>query len=189
MPCREQFSDVTKIYLCRFYEILDEMIIGMTNVRLTDSISHNFIRQMIPHHEAAIQMSQNLLQYTTLVPLQNIAQQIIAEQTRSINNMQQILSRCGIQCSSQCDLHLYQERFQPITETMFRKMRTAKTTNSMNGNFMRELIPHHRGAIQMSENALSFPICPELIPILEAIIRSQTQGVQDMERLLRCLGQ
>ena len=54
---------------------------------------------------------------------------------------------------------------------------------------MREMIPHHRGAIQMSENALSFPICPELIPILEAIIRSQTQGVQDMERLLRCLGQ
>lgn len=36
-------SNVTKQYLCRFYEILDEMILGMTGAELTDSISHNFI--------------------------------------------------------------------------------------------------------------------------------------------------
>lgn len=29
MSCSQPFSDVTKKYLCRFYEILDEMIEGM----------------------------------------------------------------------------------------------------------------------------------------------------------------
>lgn len=61
MYCGEQFSDVTKQYLCCFYEILDNMIEEMTNAKLTNSISHNFIVQMIPHHQAAIKMSQNIL--------------------------------------------------------------------------------------------------------------------------------
>lgn len=76
MSCIQQFSDVTKNYLCRFYKILDEMIEGMTNAELTNSLSHNFIVQMIPHHRAAIEMSENLLQFTTFVPLQHIAQNI-----------------------------------------------------------------------------------------------------------------
>ena len=87
MSCIQQFSDVTKNYLCRFYKILDEMIEGMTNAELTSSLSHNFIVQMIPHHRAAIEMSENLLQFTTFVPLQHIAQNIINEQTKSIENM------------------------------------------------------------------------------------------------------
>ena len=59
MSCIQQFSDVTKNYLCRFYKILDEMIEGMTNAELTNSLSHNFIVQMIPHHRAAIEMSES----------------------------------------------------------------------------------------------------------------------------------
>ena len=55
-------------------------------------------------------------------------------------------------------------------------------------NFMREMIPHHEGAVRMSENALRYPICPELIPILQAIVTSQRRGVRQMEQLLRCFG-
>ncbi len=64
------FSLVTINYLNRFYSILDRMIQDMTNARLGNSISVNFMTQMIPHHRAAIEMSQNLLQYTTNIPLQ-----------------------------------------------------------------------------------------------------------------------
>lgn len=188
MSCSQQFSEVTKRYLCRFYDILDEMIDGMINAELTDSISHNFIVQMIPHHKAAIEMSKNILQYTTLIPLQNIAQGIIEEQTQSIEDMQNALSQCDTQTDTQCDLRLYQECVQQIMQTMFRRMRTAVSTNQINANFMREMIPHHIGAIRMSENALRYSICPELVPILEAIITSQEQGVREMKRLLQCMG-
>ena len=51
---------------------------------------------------------------------------------------------------------------------------------------MREMIPHHKGAIRMSENALRFDICPELKPILCEIITSQQKGVSEMTQLLRC---
>ena len=48
---QREFSNVTKKYLSRFYDILDAMIWEMSNADLTDSISHNFIVQMIPHQD------------------------------------------------------------------------------------------------------------------------------------------
>lgn len=187
MSCPRQFSEVTKRYLCCFYEILDEMIDGMTKAELTDSISHNFIVQMIPHHEAAIEMSKNILQYTTFIPLQNIAQGIIEEQTQSIEDMKNVLSQCDMKTDSQCDLRLYQECVQQIMQAMFSRMRTAASTNQINANFMREMIPHHMGAVNMSENALRYSVCPELVPILKAIITSQERGIREMKRLLQCM--
>lgn len=64
-------------------------------------------------------------------------------------------------------------------------MTNARLTDSISPNFIVQMIPHHQGAICMSKNALHFDICPELIPILQAIISSQEKGVQEMERLLK----
>lgn len=181
--CR--LSHVTKDYLTEFYCILDNMIQGMTSAELTDSISHNFIVQMIPHHEAAIHMSRNLLKYTTYIPLQDIAEQIITEQTKSIENMLAIQENCSMLNNSQQDLCLYQRRMDQIMKVMFADMGNACSNNDININFMREMIPHHRGAVEMSETTLQFDICPELKPILQAIIVSQKRGIRQMQELLR----
>lgn len=181
--CR--LSENTKRYLERFYCILDEMIAGMAGAEQTESISYDFIMQMIPHHQAAIEMSKNLLCYTTNLPLQRIAENIIKEQTESIGQMQAVLSCCSQMCNSEQELCLYRRRTERILETMFTQMEEACECNCINHDFMREMIPHHQGAIRMSENALCFAICPELKPILQAIISSQCRGVQEMERLLR----
>ena len=186
MFSQQRISDVTKNNLCRFYQILDNMIAEMTDAELTESLSHNFIVQMIPHHRAAIEMSHNILRYTTCVPVQDIACNIIQEQTKSIETMQQILNRCSRLENSEQECCLYQKRFHRITQTMFTQMQDACSTNDINANFMREMIPHHEGAIRMSQNLLRFPICPELLPILHAIITSQREGVQKMRRLLQC---
>lgn len=185
MNQQPNLSLVAKSYLSRFYEILDNMIQSMEDARLTDSISQNFIVQMIPHHEAAIQMSHNLLQYTTLIPLQNIAMDIIETQTTGIHEMEAILESCSQLTTDSMDLELYRRSYSHITSSMFCAMENARISNDVNGNFMREMIPHHKGAIQMAENALRFSLCPELVPILQAIIRSQREGVCKMERLLR----
>lgn len=181
--CVPQFSNNTLQYLSCFEGILDRMIDNMTNARLDDSISHNFIVQMIPHHQAAIEMSHHLLQYTTLIPLQDIALDIINEQTKSIQNMQEVLNSCQVTSTTQ-DLQQYQMNFNEITRVMFSGMRNASSTNNININFMNEMIPHHEGAIEMSQNALCYPIDGGLKPILDAIITSQTKGVRQLKALL-----
>lgn len=180
-----EFSDVTKEYLKEFYCILDEMIAGMTMANLTDSISHNFIVQMIPHHEAAIEMSENLLNYTIFVPLQNIAKNIVREQSEGILEMQRILETCDLLKNARCDIMSYKKKYDEISERMFTNMGDSVSVNDINVNYMREMIPHHMGAIQMSQNALQYMICSDLKPILQRIITSQQQGVKEMRALLR----
>lgn len=179
-----ELSCVTKEYLSSYYEILDCMIENMTKQKASCSISQNFITQMIPHHEAAIKMCENLLRFTTCVPLQNIASCIITEQTEGIEEMKCILSKCEKCQNSERDLCLYGRRNEQICRTMFDEMGCAPTSNNINANFIREMIPHHEGGIRMAKNALSFCICPELKSILCSIISSQTRGIEEMRRLL-----
>ncbi|MFE6167369.1 DUF305 domain-containing protein [Viridibacillus arvi] len=177
-------SIVTKKYLRAYYKILDTMIKDMTSVTLTKSISDNFIMQMIPHHRAAIEMSKNILRYTTNLELQSIATNIISEQTKSIANMQAIQNKCSNIINTDYENSYYMHGFKAITDIMFSKMCSAQITNDVNANFVREMIPHHEGAVRMSNNVLMFNICPELKPILYAIISSQCKGIQQLQQLL-----
>ena len=176
-------------YLRRYREILDNMICGMTKASMTDSISHNFIVQMIPHHLAAIEMSYNILRCSQWAPVNEIAQGIITAQMESIGNMTAVLPCCSACRNHREDNCLYNRSYREITRTMFEKMRCARSSGNLDADFMREMIPHHRGAVRMSENALRFVICQELIPILDAIITSQKEGIRRMEGLLADLGQ
>ncbi|MCI8485233.1 MAG: DUF305 domain-containing protein [Lachnospiraceae bacterium] len=180
-----KLSNVAKNYLNTFHCILDEMIRGMTEAELSNSISYNFIIQMIPHHQAAIEMSQNILQYTTYIPLQEIACNIIAEQTKGIEKMQEIQCACGIRKNCSQDLCLYQRRMDQIMQNMFSKMSCTPDTNQINADFLQEMIPHHIGAIEMAKTTLQYDICPQLKPILDEIIISQQKEVQQMRCLLR----
>lgn len=188
MNCQYNSSSASENYLKRYHETLTEMISKMTEARLNDSISHNFIVQMIPHHRAAIEMSKNILRYTNNSSLMEIAKNIISEQTKSIENMRAILCCCSQHTNNCCDVKTYQCRVNQIMKVMFDDMGNAYSDNRIDCDFMREMIPHHMGAIRMSENALRYDICTELKPILKAIISSQEEGVCQMKMLLRELG-
>jgi len=188
MDRSNRLSNVAKRYLSQFNHILDDMIREMTKAERNDSISHNFIVQMIPHHRAAIRMSENILKYTTDISLQDIALQIVSEQTKSIEDMEKILDCCSESKDCRQDLDLYQRKTDQIMQVMFSKMGCARSTNEINCDFMWEMIPHHMGAVEMSHNALQYDICPELKPILEAIITSQERGISQMRNLLWGLG-
>lgn len=187
MNSSDIFSNVTTTYLNTYHSILDEMIQSMTQADLGNSISYNFIIQMIPHHHAAIQISKNLLNYTINIPLQNIALQIIRDQTKSMKDMLQIQSSCELLTNTKQDLYLFQRRMNQVMHMMFFEMENVRTTNQINADFIREMIPHHEGAVKMSENALQYEICPELKPILEAILTSQEKGIAQMQYLLQCI--
>ena len=196
IPCKEwrcymnritPLCQSTKDYLSQFQCILDTMAANMTEASLNDNLSHNFIVQMIPHHRAAIEMSENILQYTTNLAIEEIAENIICEQTKSIADMEAILSCCGDMTNSRENVCRYQSQIEPVFNTMFRRMQTAKATNDINCCFLREMLPHHEGAVSFSEITLCYDICPQLQPILESIITSQKRGICQMERLLETM--
>ncbi|WP_394924659.1 DUF305 domain-containing protein [uncultured Robinsoniella sp.] len=180
-----QLSNNTKNYVEQYHCILENMIQKMSAVKLTESISGSFITQMIPHHCAAIAMSENLLRYTTNIPLQNIAMNIITSQQKSIENMTAAYPECQCTMNYPEELSCYEQNNYNTIQSMFYEMKAARTENSIDANFMREMIPHHKGAVYMSENALQFPVLPALVPLLEEIVRSQKEGIRKMRYLLQ----
>ena len=71
----------------------------------------------------------------------------------------------------------------------FDSSRCSVVTRRVDCDFLREMLPHHKGAVEMASITLQSDICPELVPILQAIITSQETGIAQMEALaasLRC---
>lgn len=181
-------SENAKIYLCCFYQILDEMVQGMTTAGLTQSISHNFIVQMLPRCRAAIQMSTNILRFTENKAVRRIAQDIIDKQTQSIGQMEEADSACRQLTNPQMDLRLYQRRTEQICREMYAKMGSAPENNNLASVFMRQMAPHHQGAIRMAENALKYDVCTELVPVLRSIAAQHRQNAAQMRAMLNRMG-
>ncbi len=102
--------------------------------------------------------------------------------------MSRIQAKCGEMCGPKCDVCLYQRDTDRIIHNMFDKMRSVYGDNNINCNFMREMIPHHMGAVKMAENALKYNVCQSLVPILKNIVSEQNKGICEMKNLMRKIG-
>ncbi len=173
----------TDKYLRRFDEIVNQMADKMLSPNIVNNITLNFIQCMIPHHQAAIYMCENLLKYTYYKPLENIANDIIAMQTRGIKQMKEIeRTTVGYQ-NSNIDVDNYMEKYFDITRRMIFRMKNSPRCASINLDFVNEMIPHHEGAISMCENLLQYRIDPRLKNVAKNIIREQSEGVEELKKI------
>ena len=174
-------------YLYQNDEIVKQMAEKMLSQNMTNSVSIHFIECMIPHHQAAIDMSENLLPYTRYQPLQEIAQNIIKMQTEEIKQMEEICkSTYGFPNTPQV-VDNYMQKYLEITKNMIEKMKNAPRCVNINLNFINEMIPHHEGAIAMCENLLCYRIDPRLKLIADSMIKEQSNGVKQLKEMQRRL--
>lgn len=172
-----------KNYLFEFDQILNEMANGMLTQRTENSISAYFIVCMIPHHQAAIYMCQNLLRFTSDISLKRIATNIIQTQTKGIVQMNEIMQTLPPFQNTSMDTNFYNNTFYTITTAMITQMVSSKRGSSIDLNFISEMIPHHEGAIEMCQNLIKYPIDPRLYKVAIHIIEEQSKGVQELKSL------
>lgn len=172
--------DDTKTYLARFDQILIQMEDKMLSAKPTNSITKYFIECMIPHHQAAIYMCENLLKYTHYEPLIKISNNIIKMQTIGIRQMTNIYRTTTGFNNTQSDIEQYTKRYLAITKNMISKMKNSPRYLDINLDFVNEMIPHHEGAIQMCHNLLQYRIDPRLKNVAQNIIKEQSQGIKEM---------
>ena len=82
-------------YMEKYFEITKNMIEEMRNTSKTVYINWNFVNEMIPHHEGAIAMCENLLMYRIAPGLKPIAESIIQEQSKGVLELKEIRKRLG----------------------------------------------------------------------------------------------
>ena len=65
----------------------------MSELTLTEHLNHDFLLSMIPHHEAAIKASKQILIYTQNEQIKAIAQKIIQVQEQEIEDFKALLPK------------------------------------------------------------------------------------------------
>lgn len=172
-------------YLTKFDEILSEMSNKMLFPKISNNITIDFIECMVPHHQAAIYMCENLLRFTTYETLIKISNNIIKTQEKEIEQMREISQTTYGFINPQISINNYLEKYFDITKNMINKMKNSLRTWNINFNFIAEMMPHHEGAIKMCENLLQYYIDPRLRFVAESIIKEQTNGMKELENLQR----
>lgn len=182
-----QEIEMAKRYLRKFDQILGVMANKMLSAIPINNITLYFIECMIPHHQAAIYMCNNLLKYTNYTPLQEIAEGIITMQTKGIEQMREIARTTSGYSNTHIEVNKYTEKYLSITKNMIKRMKDSPRCVNINLSFVNEMIPHHEGAIEMCHNLLHYRIDTRLIKVAENIIKEQSDGVVKLKEIKEAL--
>lgn len=178
-----QSSFEVREYLRHFDEILYKMKDKMLSFNMTSNITINFMECMIPHHEAAVCMCENLLTYTNYKPLYEMSKSIIKMQTQEISQMKDMLKTTKTCSNMPNHVNYYESKYLIITKNMIDKMKNSARIQNINIDFTSEMIPHHEGAIEMCNNLLMYPIDQRLVILANEIIKKQKEEIIKLKKI------
>ena len=177
-------SDEAKRYLCCYYQILDEMIQGISAAKLTQSISQNTIIQLLPHQRAAVRLSRNILEVSNDSAVRRLAQRAAARETETVEALEAELADADQLTSPQMDLRLFQRRAELIFREMYAQMGAVSEGNQLDALFLRQMIPQRQGAVRAARTALQYEVSAGLAPLLRSAIDAQSREIRQMRALL-----
>ena len=157
-----------------FREANARMHSGM-DIPFTGNADIDFIRGMIAHHQGAIDMSEIVLKHGRDASVKKLANEIIAAQKKEIAQMQAWLARNGSQPAS-ADSAAVIKAFTDVNIRMHKDM-TMTFSNNADVDFMKGMVPHHIGAVDMAKVLLQFGKDPELRKIAEDVVRTQNEEI------------
>lgn len=149
-----------------------------------------FVQMMIPHHEQAVEMSEILLAKQDMpLDLRELAEQIAAEQGPEIELMRSWLREWGM--PEMGDMpgghgghggHAGMDGM--LTEAELDELRAAEGETAVD-LFLRQMIAHHEGAIDMAEDVVTNGRHPEVRALVDSIIVSQQAEIDLMTQWLQ----
>lgn len=146
----------------------------------------DYLTDMIPHHQGAVDSATLLLPHITNDELKTLAQNIIQSQTKEIAEFKALLSG-GTLSNTELLASNYQEFLKAnkkAMDTMMRQMNAVKPTDNIQKDFVQAMIAHHNGAIKTSKIILAYTKDPQVRKIAQSIIADQESEVKLMQKLL-----
>ena len=142
-------------------------------------IDRAFVAEMIPHHESAVAMAKIAERRGSSAFVKQLAADIQRTQTAEVATMRardETLAAQGVQRGS---LGLSQEAMG-----MDHDVASLETAKPFDDAFLRLMIPHHEGALVMSNALLKGGADPELKTLARAIIAAQQREIAQMREQL-----
>ena len=134
----------------------------------------DFILNMIPHHQEAVDSSEILLSKTTNTELKTFLQNVITQQSAEIKQM-----RTWSQ-----DWFKDQKVGMGIYTNMMPSLNNLAVADAEQA-YLEGMIAHHQGAISMAEQILNITTRPELKQVANDIITNQTKEIEQLKVWLK----
>jgi uncharacterized protein (DUF305 family) len=136
----------------------------------------DFLIQMVPHHQEAIDTSRLVAQSTKDPALRALAESIVESQRVEV-----------IQMNAWIDGWYGAKRYSPSYEPMMQEVYSLQGA-ARDEAYLRGMIEHHVAAIDMARQAQGFELRPEAAALADLIIRTQGSEVELMEKMLEAEG-
>ncbi|MDJ0337637.1 DUF305 domain-containing protein [Cryobacterium sp. PH31-O1] len=141
-----------------------------------------FAQLMIPHHEQAVEMSDDLLAKTDIDPaIVDLATQIKAAQAPEISTMQEWLRDWDAAENGMADMDNGMGGMMSDDDMMQLQDASGADAGAL---YLTQMIMHHEGAIAMAEDELTDGENADALALAEAIVTSQTGEIAVMNDLL-----
>lgn len=150
------------------------------------SADARFAMMMIPHHEQAVEMSDMLLAKDDIDErVTSLAERIKAAQGPEIEQMEEWLDAEGIGMGDMEDMGMDgMGHSGMMSEGAMQALEAAEGEDAAR-LFLEQMIVHHEGAIEMSEDLLEDGEDTEMRALAESIVESQTAEIAEMQALLQ----
>lgn len=169
--------------------IMAKMMVGMNSVAETGNASVHFLKGMIPHHEAAIEMAKSYLNHNGKEEeLERIAEDIITAQTKEIDEMETMITR--IEGSGLKDADKEAAYISEYDKMMKEHEHGGHTDheNAIPANvdqaFAEGMIMHHQMAIDMSKAVLNYTDEDDVKSLAQSIIETQEREIEEMQNII-----
>lgn len=139
-----------------------------------------FIAEMVPHHEAAIEMAEMAQTSAQRPEIQQLAQEIVATQGEEISQLEDIHGRLFDAPLGEVEhgsLGLSEE-----DSGMSHDASALEGAEDFDMEFIDMMIPHHQGAIRMAQVELDSGQDSELKSLAQAIIAAQSAEIEEMNQ-------
>jgi uncharacterized protein (DUF305 family) len=144
-----------------------------------NGVDRAFVADMIPHHESAIEMAKIAQQRGESAFVKELADDIATSQSNEIATMRredEALELAGVKPGSLgVPGHMMGMDDDPAT---------LKSADPFDEAFIKMMIPHHEGAIEMAKVELAKGEDPELKALAQDITDAQQREISDMRKHL-----
>lgn len=146
----------------------------------------DFVQGMIPHHQGAIDMAKVVLQYGKDPEIKKLAEGVVKAQESEISAMNQWLSK-----TDKASLPVSPDSAKANDQAMATMMKNMMVpyTGNADVDFVKGMIPHHQGAIEMAKVALQYVKDPTLLKLANDIVSAQEGEIGFMTDWLKKNGQ
>lgn len=146
-----------------------------------------FIDAMIPHHEGAIAMAKAAQEKSQRPEMQQLAREIISAQEREIAQLKQWRKTWYPDAgNTPMAYHAEMGHSMPMTEEQRQSMMMTRDLGAVDAEFdrrfIRAMIPHHEGAVEMGKDALNKTQRAEIRQLSQAIVSAQEQEIEQMKQ-------